>query len=120
MQLDEVIVTGSYIRGSTEDAAVPVDVITAEELEARSSPTDVFKNIPAIQPAPATDTPTTDPVELEVNPALEKDAALEARLDRIRELRSSGRRREADRAWRRFRDKYPNYPVAADDLARPQ
>ena len=28
-----VIVTGSYIRGTPEDAALPVDVISSEELE---------------------------------------------------------------------------------------
>src|SRR4030095_4127645 len=28
-----VIVTGSYIRGTAEDAALPVDVITSDELE---------------------------------------------------------------------------------------
>ncbi|MGH8235792.1 MAG: TonB-dependent receptor domain-containing protein [Steroidobacteraceae bacterium] len=34
-----VIVTGSYIRGTAEDAALPVDVISAEELEKAGSPT---------------------------------------------------------------------------------
>ncbi|MEZ5558404.1 MAG: hypothetical protein R3E86_07665 [Pseudomonadales bacterium] len=31
--IEEIIVTGSYIRGTPEDAALPVDVITAQELE---------------------------------------------------------------------------------------
>jgi iron complex outermembrane receptor protein len=34
-----VIVTGSYIRGTAEDAALPVDVISADELEKIGSPT---------------------------------------------------------------------------------
>ena len=42
-----VIVTGSYIRGSAEDAALPVDVISAEDLEKSGSPSmvDVLKNL---------------------------------------------------------------------------
>jgi iron complex outermembrane receptor protein len=42
-----VIVTGSYIRGSAEDAALPIDVISAEELEKSGSPTvvDLLKNL---------------------------------------------------------------------------
>jgi len=30
--VDEVVVTGSYIGGTAEDAALPVDVIRAEDL----------------------------------------------------------------------------------------
>ncbi|MEO8115954.1 MAG: TonB-dependent receptor plug domain-containing protein, partial [Phenylobacterium sp.] len=37
----EVVVTGSYIQGTPEDAALPVDVITAEELQKKGSPTVV-------------------------------------------------------------------------------
>ena len=42
-----VIVTGSYIRGSAEDAALPIDVISAEELEKSGSPStvDLLKNL---------------------------------------------------------------------------
>jgi iron complex outermembrane recepter protein len=36
-----VIVTGSYIRGTAEDAALPVDVISTEELEKQGAPTPV-------------------------------------------------------------------------------
>lgn len=38
---EEVIVTGSYIRGTPEDAALPVDVLSSEDLEAQGSPTVV-------------------------------------------------------------------------------
>lgn len=41
-----VIVTGSYIRGTAEDAALPVDVISSEELEKQGSPspTEMLKS----------------------------------------------------------------------------
>lgn len=38
---DEIVVTGSNIRGTPEDAALPVDVITAQTLQAQGSPTPV-------------------------------------------------------------------------------
>jgi iron complex outermembrane receptor protein len=46
-----VIVTGSYIRGTAEDAALPVDVVTADDLAAQGSPTmvDIIKQLPAVQ-----------------------------------------------------------------------
>ena len=36
--IEEVIVTGSYIKGSAEDAALPIDVITNEDLEDIGNP----------------------------------------------------------------------------------
>lgn len=36
---DRVVVTGSFIRGTPEDAALPVEVFSQEELEARGAPT---------------------------------------------------------------------------------
>ena len=47
--VEEVIVTGSFIAGTPEDAALPVDVIGSKELEARGSPTMVqlIKTIPS-------------------------------------------------------------------------
>ncbi|MGH8176007.1 MAG: hypothetical protein ACREV5_07100, partial [Steroidobacter sp.] len=36
-----VIVTGSYIRGTAEDAALPVEVISAEELEKQGAPSAI-------------------------------------------------------------------------------
>jgi len=49
--LEVVLVTGSYIRGTAEDAALPVDVVTLEDLEKQGSPTmvDLFKSIPSVQ-----------------------------------------------------------------------
>ena len=40
-QVDEVVITGSLIAGSAEDAALPVDVISAEDLSRQGSPTTV-------------------------------------------------------------------------------
>lgn len=39
--MEEVVVTGSFIRGTPEDAALPVDVISTEELQKQGSPTMV-------------------------------------------------------------------------------
>lgn len=50
-ELETVIVTGSYIKGAAEDAALPVDVISSEDLAKQGSPnmTDMVKSIPAVQ-----------------------------------------------------------------------
>jgi iron complex outermembrane receptor protein len=47
-QEEEVVVTGSYIIGTPEDAALPVTVITAEDLLNRGAPTtlDLIKTLP--------------------------------------------------------------------------
>jgi iron complex outermembrane recepter protein len=39
--LETVVITGSYIRGTPEDSALLVDVVTAEDLEAQGSPSIV-------------------------------------------------------------------------------
>ena len=41
VEVEEVVVTGSFIRGTPEDAALPVEVIGAEELQKRGSPSTV-------------------------------------------------------------------------------
>ncbi len=38
-QIEEVVVTGSYIKGTPEDAALPVDVLTRQDLEDVGDPT---------------------------------------------------------------------------------
>jgi len=45
--VSEVVVTGSFIRGTPEDAALPVDVITQEDLEKQGSPStlDLIKQM---------------------------------------------------------------------------
>ena len=44
----DIVVTGSLIRGTPEDAAIPVDVISGEELARQGTPTavDLLKNLP--------------------------------------------------------------------------
>ncbi|MYD42972.1 MAG: TonB-dependent receptor [Gammaproteobacteria bacterium] len=46
-EVEEVIVTGSYIKGTPEDAALPVTTLTREELTYEGSPTvlDLVKNL---------------------------------------------------------------------------
>lgn len=50
-QVQEVVVTGSLIRGTPEDAALPVDVIGSEDLERQGSPTavELIKALPSSQ-----------------------------------------------------------------------
>ncbi|MFC3079060.1 TonB-dependent receptor domain-containing protein [Phenylobacterium terrae] len=50
-EVEEVVVTGSFIAGTPEDAALPVDVISSDELQRQGSPstTDLIKSIPAVQ-----------------------------------------------------------------------
>ena len=45
--LERVVVTGSYIRGSAEDAALPVDVISSQNIIAQGAPqiTDLIRNL---------------------------------------------------------------------------
>lgn len=49
---DVIVVTGSYIRGQTEDGAQPVDVFGQEELAARGidSPLEFIKSLPSVGP----------------------------------------------------------------------
>ncbi len=48
--IEEVVVTGSYIKGSAEDAALPVDVINQQELFERGSPNmlDIIRAMPYV------------------------------------------------------------------------
>lgn len=45
---EEIVVTGSHIRGTPENAALPVDVISADELERQGSPStlELIKSLP--------------------------------------------------------------------------
>ncbi|MDP3495388.1 MAG: TonB-dependent receptor [Hyphomonadaceae bacterium] len=47
-EVSEVVVTGSFIAGTPEDAALPVDVIGADELQRQGNPTtiELLKNLP--------------------------------------------------------------------------
>ena len=39
--IEEVVVTGSYIKGSPEDAELPIDVLTNEDMQKMGSPSVV-------------------------------------------------------------------------------
>lgn len=49
---DDIVVTGSYIRGTPEDAALPVDVISAQDLQEQGSPQalELIKSLPIVGP----------------------------------------------------------------------
>lgn len=51
-ELEGVIVTGTYIRGAAEDAALPVNVITSDDLAKQGSPSmlDLIKSLPNVGP----------------------------------------------------------------------
>lgn len=50
-EIEVIVVTGSYIEGAAEDAALPIDVLRAEDLAKQGSPTmvELIKSIPAMQ-----------------------------------------------------------------------
>lgn len=50
-EIEMIVVTGSYIRGAAEDAALPIDVLTAADLEKQGSPSmvEIAKALPASQ-----------------------------------------------------------------------
>lgn len=50
--IEEIVVTGSHIRGTPEDAALPVDVIDSQELEDRGNPSalDLIRSMPYVGP----------------------------------------------------------------------
>jgi iron complex outermembrane receptor protein len=50
-EIEIVVVTGSYIEGAAEDAALPIDVLRAEDLAKQGSPSmvELVKTLPAIQ-----------------------------------------------------------------------
>ncbi|HEY0650641.1 TonB-dependent receptor plug domain-containing protein [Phenylobacterium sp.] len=51
-QVEEVVVTGSFIAGTPKDTAIPVAVIGQDELERRGSPTvlEILKTLPVMGP----------------------------------------------------------------------
>jgi iron complex outermembrane receptor protein len=50
-EIEIIVVTGSYIEGAAEDAALPIDVLTAEDLAKQGSPSmvELIKTIPSVQ-----------------------------------------------------------------------
>jgi iron complex outermembrane receptor protein len=50
-EIEVIVVTGSYIRGAAEDAALPIDVVTADDLQKQGAPSmvELIKSLPASQ-----------------------------------------------------------------------
>ena len=46
-EMEEVVVTGSYIRGTPEDAALPVDVLSRSDLQDQGDPSinELIRNL---------------------------------------------------------------------------
>jgi len=93
--VQEVAVTGSRVRRSPGRTAGPRNTISSSSFSGDTRPTADAE----------ADAEQADPVKW---------------LEHIRDLRRTGKTVEADRAWQLFRDVYPNFPVADDDLARKQ
>ncbi len=86
--LQEVAVTGARQRRTQGRTAGPRNTISGSAFETR--------------PAADADAEQSDPAKW---------------LEEIRELRRAGKTVEADAAWERFREAFPDFPVAQDDLA---
>ena len=149
MTMERVVVNAPAVQRVPQDVAIPVEVITAEDLEATDSAAQ--KQAAAIEsrrqqeqagqardleeivvtgqlrraPAPTgagprgTVRPTGAPSDAEIAKE-ERETNPEQWLRHIRELRADGKQREADREWRNFIEAYPNYEVGEADAARPR
>ena len=106
-EAQEIVVTGASSgptrqRGSSAPAAMSVQ--SRDEVEAARS--DAQGDVPSDKASGALE---------------ERSQALpnpEAWLKQIRKLRREGKAAEADREWSRFREAFPDYPVAEADAAR--
>jgi hypothetical protein len=128
--LSQVVVTGSRRKESVQDT--PIAVTAAEE-----SVQDKPIAVPAVEdvtltanrrsftPAGQGDGPrgtiprrtVSEPSEAELQEqVLQSDP--QAWLEHIRQLRRDKETRKADEEWRRFREKFPEYPVEESDTAR--
>ena len=87
-ELQEIAVTGTRQRRSAGRTAGPRNTISGSAFETR--------------PAADADAEQSDPAKW---------------LEEIRDLRRAGKTAEADLAWERFREAFPNFPVAQDDVA---
>jgi hypothetical protein len=86
--LQEAVVTGTRQRRSAGRTAGPRNTISGSAFETR--------------PAADADAEQSDPAKW---------------LEEIRYLRRAGKTAEADAAWERFREVFPDFPVAQDDVA---
>jgi hypothetical protein len=97
-------------------AKVPAD---SEELSEVSSTSNSRARRAGRTAGPRSTIPSA--LSTETRPAADEDAVESDPakwLEQIRDLRRASKVDEADRAWLRFREAYPDFPVASDDLAR--
>jgi hypothetical protein len=114
-EAEEVIVTGSNIRPTPEDAAMSVGAIEAPpELKSNDRTRPAFG--PRAPGAPRVVNAEARAAAAEPAP----DAMPEIWLEAIRKLRAAGRHAEADEEWRAFRRVHPNFEVRAGDAALPE
>jgi hypothetical protein len=106
-ELSEMIVTGSRrTRQSSQNSNSPVTSVNADNASTeRAGPRNT---VPLAKRATDSDART----------AKERESQPELWLAYIRELRSANKKDDADKEWNRFVKAYPNYEVAADDVAR--
>lgn len=114
-ELDSVVVTGTFRKYSPEDAAMPVEVISSEQLNAAQANSKAGPRETISQSAFAKQKITDRQLTKQL-----READPDAWLAYIRELRSTGKLREADEEWKRFLKAYPNYAVDESDSARPK
>jgi hypothetical protein len=86
--IQEIAVTGARQRRTQGRTAGPRNTISGSAFESR--------------PAADADAEQADPAKW---------------LEEIRDLRRAGKTAEADAAWERFREAFPDFPVAQDDVA---
>jgi hypothetical protein len=107
----------------TPEPVAPEPVIDSSTRATDAAPEEPLQQ--AADAASLASTASQSPYEelgmLQLNtPNSEKRAAAESRLEEIRYLRETGRNRRANYEWRKFLEDFPNYPVAAEDSARPR
>jgi hypothetical protein len=90
-ELQEIAVTGARQRRTQGRTAGPRNTISGSAFERR--------------PAADADAEQSDPAKW---------------LEEIRDLRRAGKTADADAAWERFREAFPDFPVAQDDVALKQ
>jgi hypothetical protein len=132
--LQELVVQGAR-RDESQMATSPVTVVTQEDVAAAAQPAEAdssadvqevqvagTRNRHAIgRTAGARGTVSTDSMRRETRPASDEPANRsdpQAWLEEIRELRREHKTQDADREWLRFREAFPDFPVADDDIAR--
>jgi hypothetical protein len=130
----EVVVTGDRLRSSAQEAASPVTVITPDDVTTAGSSAPEADSSRTVEEVVMTGsrrratgrtagprgTISTQSFRAD-RPASDDQADRSdpnAWLEEIRQLRRDGKSADADREWLRFHEAFPNFPVAADDIAR--